>query len=286
MTKKITIVAICCMGLMSSCEFSEECNYTGEVEVIMDWESLWGDLQKPDSLTALFYNGNQTVRKELLGDTVYHNIPAGDTQAILYNRSEQIETKGLESLNGAEIHLPTYFEGNIRAVKEAPMLCSVQNNIHVPIEGTAQWHASPLPIVKQLVFTVNVIRQGVMAELKACQASLSGIATGYSLYRKEPVTSKATVFFSLEKGKKESFNHRFFVLGVNPNQETIPKKLSVKVILEDGETKAAEIDLTEQFNQFTENIFQCNVEIIISSLSTEIEITDWKQGAWNQIIIQ
>lgn len=287
MIKKKTIVALlCCLGLVS-CRFSEECDYVGNVDVQMDWESLWGDLEKPDALTALFYNGNKTVhRRELLGDTLYRNVPAGDTQVVIYNQPSQVEAKGLESLTGAEVHLPTFFQGNVRAVSEAPMICAVQNNVNVPIEGTARIIASPLPIVKQLVFTVNVIRQGVMAELASCQASLSGISTGYSLYREEPLESKATVFFSLGRGKEDSFNHRFFVLGVNPNQEKIPNKLWVKVLLADGEARSAEVDLTEQLNQFTENIFHCHVDIIISSLSTEIEITDWQQGAWGQIIIQ
>ena len=55
MNKLIQHIAILCIVMsMSSCRFSEECNYTGNVELIMDWESMWGDLLKPDSLTTLF----------------------------------------------------------------------------------------------------------------------------------------------------------------------------------------------------------------------------------------
>lgn len=277
--------------LVASCQFSEVCDYVGSVEMTMDWESMWGDLQKPDSLTALFYrNGSAPLRKGLKGDTIYDNIPAGDTELITYNQPKGILLKGLETSSGVEIHLPTYFERNTRAVGECPMLCAVNNHLNVPIESVVKQEIAPLPIVKQLVFVVNVIKEGVTGELSACRASITGIATGYSLGKKEPIRSKATVFFSLGKDKKkDSFSHRFFVLGVNPDvqgQESIPKKLSVSVTLDDGEAKAAELDITGLLNDFTANVFKCEVDVKITSLQTDIEIASWQQGAWNQIIIQ
>ena len=73
MNKLIQYIAILCIVMsMSSCRFSEECNYTGNVELIMDWESMWGDLLKPDSLTTLFYHNDRlSALRTLLGDTVY-----------------------------------------------------------------------------------------------------------------------------------------------------------------------------------------------------------------------
>ena len=51
---------------MASCQFSENCDYTGDVQLTMDWESLWGNLQKPDSLQVLFYkNSKSPLRKDL-----------------------------------------------------------------------------------------------------------------------------------------------------------------------------------------------------------------------------
>ena len=74
---------------MSSCQFSEDCYYVGNVQLIMDWESMWGNLLKPDSLTALFYrNGNLNTKNVLLGDTIYENIPSGETEMIIYNQAE------------------------------------------------------------------------------------------------------------------------------------------------------------------------------------------------------
>ena len=88
MNKLIQYIAIPCIVMsMSSCRFSEECNYTGNVELIMDWESMWGDLLKPDSLTTLFYHNDRlSALRTLLGDTEYESIPSGEMEMIIYNQ--------------------------------------------------------------------------------------------------------------------------------------------------------------------------------------------------------
>lgn len=288
--RKLPIALLCIALSTSSCRFSEECYYTGSVDITMDWDALWGNILKPDTLSALFYKDNQPpVIRELLGDTIYNGIPAGPTEIIIFNQPNEIHGKSIESLNNAELRLSTYFEGNTRATKECPLICAFSNSISVPIDKVVQQQVAPIPIVKELDFTINVIRNGVMGELESCTATLSGIATRYSLQKKEAIRSKATVYFSLEKGTGDIFNHRFFVLGVNPDNETdekIQKILSVTVVLDDGETKSVDIDLSELLNQFNSNIFKCTIDITISSLSTDVHISDWEQGAWNQIVIQ
>ena len=280
---------------MASCRFSEECNYTGSVELSLDWGSLWGNLKKPDSLTVLFYrDGKSPVRKDLYGhttDTIYNNIPSGSTNLIIFNKPATVQSHTLSELDNSELRLPTYFEGNIKAVSECPMICEVNDDIIVPIEDVIQHSISPFPIVKQLTFVVNVIREGVTGELSTCKASLSGIPTGYSLSRREATQTKATVFFSLSKdeGDSESFSHSFFVLGVNPDQpdqKSIPKKLSISVALDDGEVKEADFDLTELLNEFSSNIFHCEVSVKITALSAEVTLVDWEQGTWTQATIQ
>lgn len=292
--KKLLILIVTVTFTLTSCKFSEECNYTGSVELSLDWESLWGNLQKPDSLTVLFYRDGKTpIRKDLYGqstDTIYNNIPSGSTNMLIFNKPDGVQSHTLSELSNAELRLPTYFEGNIRAVQECPMICEVNNDIIVPIEGVTQHSISPLPIVKQLTFVVNVIREGVTGEPATCNASLSGISSGYSLSRCEATRTKATVFFPLsKKADSDTFNHSFFVLGVNPDRsdmESISKKLSISVALDDGEVKSADFDLTDQFNEFTSNIFKCEVNVTITALSTDISIVGWEQGTWQHIVIQ
>lgn len=287
---KLTIALLCIALSTSSCRFSEECYYTGSVDIMMDWDALWGNIIKPDTLTVLFYKDNQPpVKKQLVGDTIYSNIPAGPTELFLFNQPNDIRCKSIESLNNAELQLSTYFEGNIRAAKECPMICTFPSSLLVPIDKVVQQQVSPMPIVKELDFTVNVIRNGVMGNLKSCNATLSGIATRYSLQLKETIRSKATVYFSLEKGNEDVFKHNFYVLGVNPdneNDEKIEKVLSVTVVLDDGETRSIDVNLSEQLNQFSSNVFKCTIDITISSLSTDVNIKNWEQGVWDQIIIQ
>ena len=291
--KKILILIVTAV-FITSCEFSEECNYTGSVELSLDWESLWGNLQKPDSLSVFFYReGTFSAGKGLLGnttDTLYNNIPSGNSNMVIFNHPQEIESHSLVELSDAELRLPTYFEGNIRPVRECPMICQMSNDILVPIEGTAKQGVSPLPIVKQMVFTVNVIREGITGELTACNASLSGISTGYSFSNNMATRTKSTVFFPLEKKKEiDSFTHSFFVLGVNPDkegEEDITKKLSITVTLSDGEVKSTDFDLSDQLNSFNSNIFKCEVDVTVTSLSATIAIVGWQQGTWQSIEIQ
>lgn len=294
MNKLIQYIAILCIVMsMSSCRFSEECNYTGNVELIMDWESMWGDLLKPDSLTTLFYHNDRlSALRTLLGDTVYESIPSGETEMIIYNRAKGTESIGLDIFQNGELHLPTYFEGNIRAVNECPMICAFNTHLLVPIEDVVQQTVTPLPVVKQMVFIVHVVKDGVTGNVQECRASVSGIATGYSLSRQEAIRSKATVFFPLERDMKEEeedYKHSFFVLGVNPakdGEEDIAKKLSVTVTLDDGEVKSEDVDITAELDRFTSNVFKCEVTVKITSVSTNVEIASWEQGTWDQIVIQ
>lgn len=295
MKKLISHIAILCiLMMMSGCRFSEDCNYTGNVHIMMDWESLWGDIKKPDTLTALFYRGDKvSAQRMLLGDTIYENIPSGESHLIAINQPVSTDFVRLDFLPEAEIHLPTYFEGNIRAVNECPMICTFNGNLTIPIEGTVQQTVSPLPIVKQMYFIVHVIKEGVTGNVSSCKASLSGIPTAYSLSRKEAMRSKATVYFPLEKSESEEegeeYRHSFYVLGVNPTKdgvESISKKISVTVILDDGEVKSEEVDITSELDAFTSNVFKCEVTVKITAVSTNVEISSWEQGTWDQIVIQ
>ena len=294
MNKLIQYIAILCIVMSkSSCRCSEECNYTGNVELIMDWESMWGDLLKPDSLTTLFYHNDRlSALRTLLGDTVYESIPSGEMEMIIYNRAKGTESIGLDIFQNGELHLPTYFEGNIRAVNECPMICAFNTHLLVPIEDVVQQTVTPLPVVKQMVFIVHVVKDGVTGIVQKCRASVSGIATGYSLSRQEPIRSKATVFFPLERDMKEEeedYKHSFFVLGVNPakdGEEDIAKKLSVTVTLDDGEVKSEDVDITAELDRFTSNVFKCEVTVKITAVSTNVEIASWEQGTWDQIVIQ
>lgn len=99
MLKRISLVMLSVL-LVTSCRFSEECNYTGSVEITSDWESLWGNLQKPDSLIALFYrDGDIPIKKRLFGsstDTLYTGIPSGNTDMVVYNQPDGVQSRDLK----------------------------------------------------------------------------------------------------------------------------------------------------------------------------------------------
>lgn len=289
--KRIIIIALLSVAICTtSCRFSEECTYTGKVDIRLDWDLLWGNIIRPDSLNAIFYKeGVNPIVKGLYGDTIYNDIPSGNTEIFVFNSLSNIQLRGFETINSAELHLPTYFEGNRRIIKESPMICTFTNNVHIPIDGVVKQDMSPVPIVKQLIFNVNIIKKGAIGQPNVCNGSLSGISSGYSLSTKTALRRNATILFSLNKNKEDSFSHRFYVLGINPSladEEVIPKKLNLTVLLEDGESKTVEVDMTDKFNEFRGNTLECSLEITISALSSSVEIVKWAQGESNDIIIQ
>lgn len=283
MVIKKLIVSLTLVLVLTGCQFSEDCRYTGNVLVLADWDNLWDTLEKPESLEVFFY-GKSLDPKAFFGDTLYSGISSGNSNILIYNPHEDIIIKGKETLATAEIHLPTYFNGNTRAVKESPLICTSYEQALIPIEDVVTVRTSPRPIVKQMDFTINIVSQGQIGEILSCDAMLSGMTTGYSLMTNQPHSNnRASVFFPLQKIDSAQFRHDFFVLGVAPSAQNI---LTITVKLSDGEVKTSAIDLSTELNSFTDDIFSCCIDVNITAASIEVTISQWEQGIFGQLIIQ
>jgi hypothetical protein len=284
-------------ALFTSCQFSEECNYTGDVEIVIDWDALWGDIQSPESMGLAFIQDKSMTYKELRGDTVYTGIPWGKTRLFACNGLEKMLSLGAAISADGELTLPTRFNGNTRVVSECPMICAFKDWIDVPIDDRIREVVSPEPIVKQLYFIINLIKDGQnVGDVTSCEASLSGISTAYNFHKEAPVRSKGTFPFKLKQSTRtnaiavdDRYSSQFYVLGVNATQvgeEPIRKKLSVTVTLDNGEIKSEEVDITPELDKFNTNIFKCELTLRISTTDMNVSIGNWEQGAWGEIVIQ
>lgn len=275
----------------SSCSFyfTENCDYRGNLKVSLDWDGLWTKVQHPECLRAIIYKENHSVYDgKIHGDTILRDIPAGRVRALFFNPPED---KSFPYFTESEFFLQTFFDGNVRVIEPCPMICSWQRQIEIPIHGTVSEIVSPIPLVKQINFILNIRRNDVSGTVDHIKGYLSGIPTGYSLSRNEPIRSKGTVVFAPKrdnKSSKERYIESFYVLGTNPphpEKEDIKKKASFFIKLSDGEIQELEIDVSEQLNHFSANIFLCEVTIDITTAVPSIEITSWKEGVWDEFTL-
>ena len=270
---------------LSGCDFTEDCHYTGSVGVRMDWSELAAGLSRPDTLSAFFYHPDFRPEEHVLvGDTAYDSITAGETTLCLLNLPQGIEMRQTASLSEAALQLPTHLEGNLRVVDGCPLICFFRDDFMTPVEDTICRTARPQPLTGQIILKAHILREGITAEVDTCTASLSGISTEYALGSGEASRNDATVCFPLEKEQgTDTFTKRFFVLGVSGDN---PNIFSVTVRLEDGETRHAETDLSEQLAGFKNGVFEAEITITLTALGMEISIGSWNQGEYGDIIIQ
>lgn len=276
------------VALLSACSFTEECDYTGNVNVLIDYEEFWKDMPKPEDFNIVFNSKKRDNDKRILkGDTTYTDMPSVGTDIWVYNKPEGVEFK-----NGdREVHLPTHFDGNTRYTQEAPMIAVYRGHVNVPIEDTERHIVSPRPVVKEIDMNITIDREGDVGEVAGVEAYLSGINTGYDLEKDEPIHSKGTVKFGLSKvvdSKKTHYRHRFFVFGVNTPKEgyeRIPKKLLVSIRFKNGDVRTREIDISEQLDKLNTSRFECHVNVRITALSLDLTLVKWGQGAWGEVVL-
>lgn len=270
---------------LAGCDFTEDCHYTGSVGVRMDWSGLASGLPRPDTLSAFFYHPDYYPEEHVLaGDTAYGGITAGETTLFLLNLPQGVEMKRTAGLSDAVLELPTRFEGNLRVVDGCPLICSFRDEFMTPVEDTIYRTAVPRPLTGQIILKAHILREGVTAEVDTCTASLSGISTVYALAGGEASRNDASVCFPLAReGDTDTFMKSFFVLGVSGDN---PNRFAVTVRLEDGETRHAEIDLSEQLAGFKSGVFEAEMTITLTALGMEISIGSWNQGEYGDIIIQ
>lgn len=275
------------LSTLSSCSFSDTCGYTGNINILMDYEEYWKGMEKPDEYKIVFKTKSSTDNEKLLGDTTYTDMPSVNTDILVYNKPQGVEFTD----NDREVHLPTHFDGNVRYTEEAPMITVYHGNTTVPIEETVRHIVSPKPIVKEIDLTIHVEKDGDVDEVVGISSYLSGINTAYDLHKNEPIHSKGTVKIGLSRVQgisQEQYRHKFYVFGVNTPKEGVEhvaKKLLISVKFKDGSVKTKEIDISEQLDLLNTDRFKCEVRVRITALSVDLTLIRWGQGSWGNAVL-
>lgn len=280
--------------IMSGCvqfSFEDDCTYSGNLQLRLEWDEFWGKLAHPSSLQGIFYLPSASPRVESIsGDALIKDLPSGSISMLFYNRLPGVDYRDLEVREKGEIYLPTRFEGNIRYVDSAPLLCSYAGDVTIPIDATVHKIINPKPLGQQIIFSVYLTKDDA-AMVRQLDADLSGVSTGYSLAKNEAIRSKANIRFPLKEVNTQPllYSNQVHVLGVNPprpGEEPIAKKLALRLMLESGQEMATELDLTGQLDRFTGRVCHCTLALRIVSTSLFVEISGWEEGDWKDGSIQ
>ena len=284
------LLLICLILLSSSCDFSEECHYKGDVQVCFDWKKLVDGDAVSQRMETFFYGEGNTPQSFILSkDTLLTGIAAGQQQVVTLNHPLQVTFAGTDRFETFQLCLPTFMENGSLHTTEAPMIYMDQQQIKVEPYDTVSCRLVPQPVIQQVNFEFEVIREVVIAAPQKLDAELSGVSTVYLVSRMEAARSSAILGFYTQKESENEFKKSIRVLGLNPSVsglETIPKILSVSLTLEDGHLYNSEIDLTSKFDNFQTGVLTCRIEIHITNQGMSMQIADWKTLDWGDIHIQ
>lgn len=274
--KKIFVIAgIICF--CSSCDFSENCHYTGVVDLKIDKTHLDNETK---NLNVLFYcEGNPALKFLVDGDTVISEINAGKNNLILINDLKDVSFEGMSKKESAQISLNTLTKGEKVYVNSSPLIFTDRKDIDVAPFDTVKVILKPVESEKKINFDFQVKGEGSAVKLAA---ELSGVQTKYSLSTMNALPSEAILPFDGTKTNHNVFTKSVYALGVN--QKTGVKKiLSIKLNLSDGITLSHDIDLTERLDSSSGAIIDCSIILTIKNADFNVIIQDWTSRDWGTI---
>lgn len=278
---KITCIILCGLLLLHSCsmiDFSEDCTYTGNVEVRFDWSNLLEGDKVPEWMDTKFYNPLPVRSFILSGDTLLTGIPAERLEVTAFNHIEGLDYTGLENIQTAKAQLPlTEKDGKLYTV-QAPLLYAAKTDIQVQAYTSTICELIPKSCIRQVFVDFIIVNEGFDSEVESISGELSGVATRYSFTEMEAIRSEAILSFTSRKIRDNNYLAELRVFGVNPNEEgfaEIPKDLKLSVSMEDKRVFSEHFSLTEIFKDFRSASMYLTLEIRLTAMGMKISITDW-----------
>jgi len=276
MRKILVIAGLIC--LCSSCsEFSENCHYTGVVNLSIDKSEM-----KPETknMKAIFYcDGDPTLSFTVHGDTLLSSVNAGKNNVLLINDLSDVSFENLSSKENAQISLKTFTKGEKVYVTSAPLVFTDKKDFDVIPFDTVRIHLKPVSSEKKINF--NFIINGD-ANISFLNAELSGVQTKLSLSSMIPLDGEAILPFNGIKNKDNNFSQSIYALGVN-SKTHIKKILTINLNLSDQINLSQNVDLTEKFNSSEAAVIDCTIIISINNSQVNTIIQDWTTHDWGTI---
>jgi hypothetical protein len=275
MRKILVIVGLIC--LCGCAEFSENCHYTGVVDLSIDKSNLSPETKK---MKAVFYcDGNPTLIFDLHGDTVLSSINAGKNNILLINDVSEVSFDNLNNKESAQISLKTLTKGKKVYVNSAPLIFTDKKNIDVLPFDTVKVRFIPILSEKKINFKFQINGD---VNVSSLSAELSGIQTKYSLSSMSAISSEAILPFDGIMSKENNFSKSIFTLGIN-KKTGIKKLLSIKLNMSDQMNLNQNIDLTDKLDNSDGAVIDCTIIISINKTQLYTTIQDWTTHDWGAI---
>lgn len=275
MKKILVIVGFIC--LCSCTEFSENCHYTGVVDLSIDKANLNSETK---SMKAVFFcGGNPALNFTIHGDTVLSSINAGNNNVLLINDISEVSFENLNSKESAQLSLKTFTKGEKVFVNSAPLIFTDKKDVNVLAFDTVKLRLKPISTEKKINFNFKINGD---ASVSALSAELSGIQTKFSLSSMSPLTSEAILAFDGTMNDKNIFSKAIYTLGLN--QKTgVKKELTINLNLSDQINLSQNIDLTEKLDNSEGAVIDCTIIITINNSQLSTIIQDWTTHDWGTV---
>lgn len=274
--------------MLSSCsliDFSEDCTYTGNVQVKFDWANLQQGEKQPGRMETVFFSQSAMRSYSLGGDTLLTGMIQGEYKILAYNQDEGLIYCGLQRIEGARVQLPVTYKDNIPYTVQAPTLYAAKTTVQISPDITALCELTPKSCVRQVFVNFIVINQG-FPQVESIDGELSGVATAYSPDAMEAIPSSARLAFDSRKLIKDRFLSNLRVFGLNPAQEgqtEVQKDMNLRLQTADGKLYHENINLTKLFSGFTGASMYVTLEIRLTAMGIAVSVTDWHTVDWGII---
>ncbi len=280
---KTMFSAILCLWL-SGCsliDFEEDCFYTGDVEVLFDWQKLLEGDNRPDMMQTIFYPDNSALSSYLLtGDTLLTGLAATRHDVLSVNPAENISFHDTDCPCTAYASLRTYTEGSKTYTVNAPALYAAKRDIMILAFERVTCLLEPKPCFQQVFIDFVIIRNNEETEVEALTGELSGIATKYSFGDMQPGGGAASLAFDAKEAQRDKYRTAMRVLGISRN---VSNMLDIGLLLDDGRQYAQRLDLSEILAGFTAPAIYLTIEIYLSNAGISLSIADWRLGEGGHI---
>ena len=283
---KTIFTTVLCLSLVSACnliDFEEDCFYTGDVEVIFNWQQLHKGDEKPDLMQTIFYPDNSALTSYLLsGDTLLTGLAAANHEVLAYNRPQGITFHETDCPCSAYASLDTYTNQGKVYTQNAPKLYAAKREILVPAFERVQCLLAPKPCFQQVFIDFVIIRQNVDTPIESLTGELGGVATGYSLGDMRAMPNEAHLAFTTKETETDNYAAAMRILGMCPG---VSRNLDISLSLAGDRDYRQILDLTGVFENFTAPAIYLTIEIYLTNAGISLSIADWRTGEGGNIDI-
>lgn len=278
--EKIKIIACFTLliTLFASCDFSEVCQYTGSVKLKLDPE-LTDSVIGSQEIVALAYpisvanQVNQPVYEInisnidlAVGDYLFFML-AYDKGAYILNNIDDSQKLMLSVITTTKSD-----NGRIATVLP-PVYLSKNLTMSIKQDDTTSIVLDSKPFTQQLEFKIQ-FKGDAAGEVLSGTFSLGGIATQKYLLSEALGTESAALVFTAKPNESALLDKKVNILGISSGNTNM---FQIELLLNGSKTILTNIDLTDRLKDFVAEKVVIDIDMVISELSVDAEIINWRE---------